>query len=290
MSTRRSFIKNSSLFTAAAFCKSDLFFGSTIDKIGLQLYTLRDIIGNDPAKVIEQVAKIGFKELEIYGYTTKDQFWNVTPKAFKQLLDSNGLAAPSSHILFENFFTDKAADEVKTICEACNVIGNKFIVFPILDEKYRTSIEDYKILSAKLNEAGKIIKEAGLQFAYHNHDFEFKKMGGGLCGYDIILKDTDKNLVKLELDLYWSTKAKQDPVQLFERDPGRFVMWHVKDMDKNSGSFTEVGNGSIDFKRIFSKQERSGVQHILIEQDIITGDPLKSIQQSFEFVKKQLLR
>lgn len=290
MTTRRSFIKNSSLLTAAAFCKPDLLFGNVIDKIGLQLYTLRDVISNDPAKVISQVAKIGFKELEIYGYTTKDQFWNLTPKAFKQLLNSNGLIAPSSHILFENFFADKAADEIKTICEACNIIGNKFIVFPILDEKYRTSIEDYKILSAKLNQAGKIIKDAGLQFAYHNHDFEFIKMQEGLCGYDIILKDTDKELVKLELDLYWSTKAKQDPVQLFEKDPGRFVMWHVKDMDKNSGSFTEVGNGIIDFKRIFSKQERSGAQHIFIEQDIITGDPLKSIQQSFEFVKKQLLR
>lgn len=289
MTTRRSFLKNTSILGAGAFLKNDPLFESRVKKIGLQLYTLRDIIDNDVAGVIAKIAAIGFKELEIYGYTAERQFWGLKPKQFKELLDSNGLSAPSSHILFKNFFTGNADEEIKKTCEVANAIGNKFITFPILDKEYRNTLDDYRVLAEKLNNAGKLIKEAGLQFAYHNHDFEFIPMENGQHGYGIILNNTDKDLVKLELDLYWATRAKQDPVQLFERDPGRFVMWHVKDMDKNSGSFTEVGTGVIDFKRIFAKQERSGLQHIFVEQDIVAGDLLKSIEQSFKYVKKNLV-
>ena len=289
MTTRRSFIKAGSLLTAGAVFKKDLFFDNRIDKIGLQLYTLRDIIKNDVTGVMSKIASIGFKEVEVYGYTNENKFWGMQPKEFKRVLDSNGLAAPSSHILFEKFFTGDNEDEIKRVCEDANIIGNEFIVFPILNEPYRKNINDYKILTDKLNAAGKIVKSSGLQFAYHNHDFEFITMEDGNHGYDIILNNTDKDLVKLELDLYWAIKAGQDPVKIFERDPGRFVMWHVKDMDKTTRSFTEVGTGAINFKRIFRSQERSGVKHVFVEQDIIKGDLFKSIRQSFEYVKSKVL-
>ena len=289
MTTRRTFIKNTGILTAGVLLNKDMLIKKPVSKIGIQLYTVRDMIQNNVTGVINKIAAIGFKEVEVYGYTNENKFWGMQPRAFKQLLDSAGLAAPSSHILFDKFFTTGMEDEIKKVCGDANIIGNEFITFPILDEKYRKNLEDYKILSAKLNVAGKICKEAGLGFAYHNHDFEFIKMENGQHGYDIILSNTDKDLVKLELDLYWATKAGQDPVQLFERDPGRFVMWHVKDMDKTTRSFTEVGTGTVDFKRIFEKQERSGLKHIFVEQDEISGDVFKSIEQSFKYVKENLV-
>ncbi len=289
MTTRRDFIQKSSFLAAAAMIKPQMLFEKPIKNIGIQLYTVRDVIAKDVAGTIARIASIGFKELEIYGYNNEDQFWGMTPKAFKQLLNDNKLTAPSTHIMFDKFLVTENDDDVKRTCEAANIIGNKFVTFPILDEKYRKNLEDYKALCSKLNKLGRLCKESGLQFAYHNHDFEFIKMEGGRTGYDIILAEADRDLVKLELDLFWTTKAGLDPVQVFKRDQGRFVMWHVKDLDPATRSFTEVGTGIVEFKRIFKNQELSGVRHIFVEQDEIKGDVFASVEKSFKYVKKQLL-
>lgn len=289
MLSRRSFIRNSSILAAGSMFDFKMPGEKKMDKIGLQLYTLRDIIGKDPQAIISSVAKIGFQELEIYGYSPENHFWGLQPKAFKNLLDANGLTAPGSHVLFESFFTPAAPEEIKRFCEVANAIGNKYIVFPILNEKQRQKLSDYQVLSEKLNQAGRIVKQEGLQFAYHNHDFEFMPLENGRCGYDVILEATDPSLVKFELDLFWATKAGKDPVNLFRQNPGRFVLWHVKDMDKQTQTFTEVGTGVIDFKTIFANQDDSGVQHFFIEQDVITGNPMQSIEKSFSYVKRNLI-
>jgi sugar phosphate isomerase/epimerase len=137
--------------------------------------------------------------------------------------------------------------------------------------------------------AAEACKKAGIQFCYHNHDFEFKDMGGQ-HGYDVLLKETDPGLVKFELDLYWASFAGKDPVEIFRQHPGRFPLWHVKDMDNTPKKFfTEVGNGVIDFKAIFAHARESGMKHYFVEQDICPGSPFESIKKSFQYINNNLV-
>jgi len=290
MTNRRTFIKRSGFVAAGLLLGNDLCAGGRKQSVGLQMYTLREVINaGNVAEVMSKVAGIGFKELEVFGYTGRDKFWGKEPKAFKALLKANGLKAPSAHIAFENFLTGKDENEFRLTCEAAAVVGNKFLVIAWLPEQYRKTPEDYKKIALQLNKAAIISRQYGLRLAYHNHDFEFTKMENGVTGYDIILKDTDDKLVQLELDLYWAVKAGIDPVQLFEKYPGRFPLWHIKDMDKASGSFTEVGSGSINFSQIMAHKKTAGLQHFFIEQDEIKKDVFESIQQSFDYVNKNLV-
>ena len=150
----------------------------------------------------------------------------------------------------------------------------------------RTKLDDYKRHIELFNKSAEVCKAGGLQFGYHNHDFEFVELEGQMP-FDLILKETDPKLVQIELDLYWISFAGKDPVELFKQHPGRFPMWHVKDMEKTpERAFAEVGTGSIDFQRIFNAAETAGVKHYFVEQDICKRPPLESINISFQNVKK----
>ncbi|RZK29257.1 MAG: sugar phosphate isomerase/epimerase, partial [Hymenobacter sp.] len=176
---------------------------------------------------------------------------------------------------------DKAVDDAAQI-------GVKYMVCAYLFDTERGNLDHYKQIADHLNKAGERCKKAGIQLCYHNHDFEFAAQSGKLP-YDVLLSQTDKNLVKMELDIYWATKAGHDPVALFKANPGRFPLWHVKDMDKtDKHDFTEVGNGSIDFKRIFAQAKLAGMQYFFVEQDKTPGDPFSSIQQSISYIKRSL--
>jgi sugar phosphate isomerase/epimerase len=169
---------------------------------------------------------------------------------------------------------------------------------------------DFQFMAAQLNKAGELAKKSGLKVGYHNHFWEFKQlpdMKG--TGYDILLKETEASLVSLELDIFWAEKSGIDPVTLFKQHPGRFTMWHVKDIDKSApGSivgpeedkkpmmemmknikFAEVGTGVVDFKKIFANASEAGVKYAFVEQDQITIDPFVSIRKSYDYVKNNLL-
>lgn len=266
------------------------FFSAERKKIGLQMYTLRNVVNqNNIEGILNRVAAIGYKELEVFGFSTANKFWGLDPVAFKKLLKSTGLKAPAAHIAFENFLTGKDEDELRLISDAAATIGNKYIVVAWLEEKHRSNADNYKLIAEKLNKAGRIAHQYGLQLAYHNHDFEFTQLGNNVTGYDIILKNTDKELLKLELDLYWVVKAGKDPVQLFRENSGRFPLWHVKDLDKATNTFTEVGAGSIDFKKIFEQSKLAGLQHFFVEQDEVKKEVFKSIGESYAYVKGNLV-
>ncbi len=142
----------------------------------------------------------------------------------------------------------------------------------------------------RLNEAGELTKKAGIQMAYHNHDFEFKDFGGQ-TGYDILLKETDPKLVKMEMDIYWIVRGGTDPVTLFKKHPGRFALWHVKDMDKaNPKLNTEIGTGSINFRKIFANAKLAGLDYAFVEQENFKIDPYQSIAQSAVYLKQALLK
>ncbi|RZJ78411.1 MAG: sugar phosphate isomerase/epimerase [Flavobacterium sp.] len=293
MSTRRNFIKETGLLAASLALAPSLSnaFAPAKRAIGIQLYSLRDIIGKDVKGVIQQVAKAGFKEVETYGYApVKGSFWGLSPKEFKALLDANGLYSPSGHFSFDNYISSGNLDDIKAYIDAANTLGSKYVVAPWLSENLRKSADDYKKVAERLNIAGELCMKSGINVGYHNHGFEFDKFGDK-TGLDIILAETDPNLVYFELDLYWAVFAGHNPIDLFKKYPRRFKMWHVKDMDKAKKNWnTEIGNGSIDFKPIFAQASLSGVKHIYLEQETnYQPNHISSIKTSIDFIKRSLL-
>lgn len=275
---------------AALLVPSFACVASDKKSVGLQLYSLRDELPKDVKGTIAKVAKAGFKEVETYGFSIKDQFWGLTPAEFKKLLDENGLTAPSGHYGLGSYLTDGNTEELKAAIAAAKVLGSEYVTIPWLDESIRKSADDYKKIAVKINEAGKLAKEAGIRLAYHNHNFEFEKQGD-TTGYEILLKGTDKNLVDFELDLYWVVRSGNDPIKLFKENPGRFTMWHVKDMDKaNPALNAEVGTGSINFKPIFADAKLSGMKHFFVEHETnYKPNPIDSVTASCAYIKKEII-
>jgi len=297
MHTRRSFLKSTSIYSAGILATpslSSLLNYTSAPAIGLQLYTVRDAMQADPAGTLAKVAQIGFNSVEGATYTGTEKFYGMDPKPFAALLKKNGLNMRSCHYRLGE---DNANGEMKgTILHdwdrAVNdaaAVGIKYMVCAWLSPSERQGLDHYKSMAGELNTAAQKCKAAGIQFCYHNHDFEFEAQDGKYP-YDVLLDNTDKDLVKMEMDLYWVTKAGQDPVQLFDRHPGRFPLWHLKDMDKGPDhSFTEVGNGVIDFKKVFAHKEKAGMKYFFVEQDKCPGDPFVSITQSYNYIKKNLV-
>lgn len=292
MNSRRDFIKKTSLVVAGAALIPSFACSMAVAKraVGLQLYSLRDVIGKDIKGIIEKVAAIGYKEVETYGYSAKDGFWGLNAKDFGALLKQNGMKSPSGHYDFHNYLSGKSSDELKSCIEAAAILGSEYVTLPWLDFSIRKTADDYKKISNKLNEAGSLCKASGLKIAYHNHDFEFKKFNEQ-TGLDIMLKETDKNLVDFELDLYWVVRSGVDPITLFKAYPKRFPMWHIKDMDKaNKDANAEIGQGSIDFKSIFAEAKLSGAKHFFVEHETnYKPNELGSIKTSFDYVSNTLL-
>jgi len=279
--TRRRFIQQTGLLSAGLLLSTEEYFKLN-KNVGVQLYTLREQVFKDPKGTIQKVAGIGFKELESFGYTN-GKYFGLTAKEYADVLSQNNLTHPSGHYGLANIPTwDKAIEDAVTT-------GQKFMVIAYLVENDRKTIDDYKKHAATFNTAGEKCKKAGIQFAYHNHDFEFIDMNGQ-TGFDVLLKETDASLVKFEMDIYWVAKANYDPIALFKKHGGRFPLWHVKDMDKTEKkSFTEVGNGVINFKKVFECAKKSGMQHFFVEQDI-SADPLASIQKSYQYIQSSLIK
>ena len=176
---------------------------------------------------------------------------------------------------------DKAVDDAAAV-------GVKYMVCAYLSPAERGELDHYKYVADQLNIAGEKCKKAGIKLCYHNHDFEFAK-NNNRYPMDILF-GADEDLVKFEMDLYWVAKAGMDPIALFNQHPGRFPLMHLKDMDKTEQhSFTEVGNGSIDFKTILKHQKKAGLKYFFVEQDKCPGSPLDSIKQSYDFIKMNLI-
>ncbi|MDB5115024.1 MAG: sugar phosphate isomerase/epimerase [Mucilaginibacter sp.] len=294
MTSRRSFIKTSAVLSAGLLAAPRLL---AYDKkyIGLQLYTVRDAMQADPAAALAKVARVGYNSVEGATYTGDEKFYGLNAGAFSKLLKQNNLVMLSSHYrLGEEQTNGKDTmgtmlhDWDKAVDDAAEV-GLKYMVCAYLSNPERGSLDHYKKLADDFNKAGERCKKAGIQFCYHNHDFEFIQQDGKYP-YETLLSNTDKNLVKMEMDLYWVTKANQDPIALINENPGRFPLWHIKDLDKTpQRAFTEVGNGIIDFKKIFTHADKAGLKYFFVEQDRCPGDPFVSITQSYNYIKNNLV-
>ncbi len=285
---RRTFIGTS--IAAAVAASQPAWTAEThhIDRVGLQLYTVRDSLKQDFEGTIAKVAQVGYKEVEFAGYFGK------SPQEVRKILDSNKVISPSEHVSY-----DIVQNKWPETLEAAYVIGQKFIVCPWVDVSQRKEPDGWKRAAETFNRAGEAAQKAGIQFAYHNHAFEFEpsEVLGGKLPYDFLLAETDPKLVTMELDLCWITVGGQDPVKYFERDPGRFPLVHVKDWttkgpggsdyggatgeSRKPGHMTDVGQGEIDWKRIFAQSGKAGVQHYFVEND----EPKSAFEDFFAFLR-----
>lgn len=240
----------------------------TLDKIGVQLYTVRRLLEQDFEGTLEAVAEIGFHEVEFHDYFGRE------PQQVRDLLERLGLDAPAAHFPWNSFREDP-----DSVIETAKAVGHRYALLAWLPPEDRSTLAQYRELAAFCNELGTACKSAGLKFAYHNHDFEFMPVEGRVP-FDLLLNETDPDLVDFEIDLFWIVKGGQDPFEYFEKYPGRFTLCHVKDMAADQ-DMVEVGAGQLDFASIFARSEQAGLEYYFVEHDE-PADPLASIEASFD--------
>jgi len=267
-------------------------------KVGLQLFTFFGIIDEDVKGTLTKIAAIGYKEIES-AFSKKGGYYGMKPKEFKAMVEGLGMTWKSHHVIGAPFKLPKGY-------KMPNGADGKPMVMPVMlnlrdnmqqlvDEVAEGKLEylvcaniptdtldDIKSSIVTLNKTGEACKKAGIQFCYHNHDMEFKTVDSKVP-YDLLLSETDANNVKMELDLCWVTKAGKDPVELFKSHPGRFPLWHVKDLDAARVGPAPVGSGVIDFKRIFENQKVAGMKHFFVEHDM-PKDAYASIKSSYDYI------
>ena len=292
MTTRRSFLKTTAVASAGLLLAPDLFAAPKKTLIGTQLYTVRDLMASDPLGTLAKVAKIGFNTVEGATYTGTELFYGMPASQLKNVLSDNGLEMISNHYLLGEQMKDAKGtvsnDWQKAVDDAAEA-GLKYMVCAYLFDNERGTLDHYKQTAEKLSSAGEVAKKAGLQLCYHNHNFEFIEQDGKLP-YDVMLQNSDPNYLKMEMDIYWIYKAKQDPIAIFNKYPGRFPLWHVKDMDNTPKQmFTEVGAGVIPFKTVFAQAKKAGMKYFFNEQDVCPGDPLVSMIKSYKYIKENLV-
>jgi sugar phosphate isomerase/epimerase len=289
---RRTFIETS--IATAVLASRPAWAGEAhqIDRVGLQLYTVRDLMKQDFEGTIAKVAQVGYKEVEFAGY-----FGN-SPQDVRKILDANKLVSPSEHVPYDT--VEKKWPET---LEAAHVIGQTFVVCPWIEVSQRKEAGGWKRAAELFNHAGEEAQKAGIQFAYHNHAFEFEPSPalGGKLPYDFLLAETDPKLVKLEMDLCWITVGGHDPLEYFNRYPGRFPLVHVKDWSTKGpggsdyggatgaaskpGHIVDPGQGEVDFKRVFAQSGKAGIQHYFVENDE-PKSPLDDLRISYQYLAK----
>lgn len=238
--------------------------------IGLQLYTVRDRMRSDFEGTLAEVAAIGYREVEPHDYFGR------TPQQVRQILDRLGLTAPAAHIALTRFREDLPA-----VLDSAAIVGHRYVVVPSLDAQLRNA-DGFRTVADELNRYGRAARERGMRVGYHNHDFEFASLPGGGTGMDLLLAGTDPDLVDFELDLYWVLRGGRDPIELFDRHPGRFSLWHVKDMADRAGNqrMADVGTGEVDFRALFDRAGAAGLRHFFVERDD-PSDSMASIRTSY---------
>ena len=244
-----------------------------VEGIGLQLYTIRDAMDTDVAGSLKKVADMGYKYLELAKYA-EGKFYGMEPKEFKKLVSDLGMEIISSHTQVEA--QGITLENAKKMTEDHAKLGVKYCIQPWVVEEARKTVASFQKMAADWNKVGEIMKKSGIQFGYHNHNFEFNKVEGKIPYFDIFLPELDKNLVTMEFDLFWATKAGQNPVEIFKKYPGRFQLFHMKDMFTREApffttdgvtDFAPVGAGVINFKEILAAKDIAGMKYMFVEQD-----------------------
>ncbi len=319
MTSRRKFLQQSGIFALSGLLlprpgNAEAIFGDAYKQdIGIQLYTLSDLMSADAKGTLQKVAAIGYKELETAA-TAKGYYYGYKPKDFAAMVKDLGMHWRSHHVMGAPFNMVSMEANIKKMANGDDAKAKQMTerfqfmaTIPNLKNDYQrladeaaegglsylvcasipvSTLDEVKTAAEVFSKTGEACKKAGVQFAYHNHTTEFDLVEGNRP-FDYILSNTDKNTVKMELDLAWATRAGQDPVALFKAHPGRFPLWHAKDLDKTTKSPAEVGSGYVDFKRIFAHAKESGMKYFFVEQDQ-APQPLQNVTNSYNYLTKIL--
>ena len=284
--SRREFLKTSALSVAGfSLLSSELWAGPKKPmprNIGVQLWSVKEDMMKDAKGTLEKVSKMGYKQVEGFGYAD-GKFFGVPTDEYAKLLANNGLKMPSAHLGMssKDYVNGGMSDAFKKGVEDAKKVGQKYVICPYMVDEDRTK---GKLMAEMFNKAGEHCKTLGLKFGYHNHDFEFKEFDG-IPMYKTLLDNTDKSLVTFEMDLYWVKYANQNPGDWFKKYPGRFTHFHVKDHDPVKNVSVEVGEGDINFQQIFNNK-LSGAKYFIVELEAFKRTPLEGIEISLNNLKK----
>ena len=262
--SRRSFLRNTALAGLAMstpFSKELFAMAQKKNKFGIQLWTVKQALANDPVGVLKHLSNCGYKQIESFE-GAKGMFWGMKNTEFKKLMDDLGMSMVASHCDISKDFERKAAE--------AGEIGMKYLICP--HKGTQKSIDNYKRFGDEFNKCGEISVKNGIRFAYHNHDYSFKAMAGGMP-QDVMMNGSDANLVDFEMDIYWVVAAGADPIAYLKKYPNRFKLCHVKDLTKTATGVEScvLGKGTIDFKSILNVGAQNGLKFHIIEQEAYTG-------------------
>jgi len=279
--SRRKFLQTSGLFTAAGLISmNELLAGNLkLKNYGLQLWSVKNALAKDPKDVLKQIASFGYTQIESFE-GGKGIFWGMTPADFKKYMDDLGMKIISSHCNIDKDFEQKAADAAS--------IGMKYLICPYKGP--RKTIDEFKKMADDFNAKGEICKKNGIRFAYHNHDYSFATVEGQIP-QDVMLENTNPDLVDFEMDIYWVITAGQDPIDWMKKYRGRFRLCHVKDRKKdtpltNKDASCTLGLGDIDFKKILHEGKKYGLQHFIVEQERYDNTtPLEAAREDADYLK-----
>ena len=270
--------------------------------VGIQLFTVFGIIDDDVKGTLGKIAAIGYKEIES-AFGKKGDYYGMKAKDFKSMVNDLGLGWKSHHVIGAPFKLPKGykmpvgadgkpmvmppmlnlRENMQQIVDSAAEGGLEYLVCA---NAPTGTLDEIKATIEILNKTGEAAKKAGIQFAYHNHDMEFHDVEGKIP-YQLLLSETGPENVKMELDLAWATKGGQDPVEMFKQHPGRFPLWHVKDLDAGYTNIMPVGSGTINFKRIFENSQTAGMKHFFVEHDM-PKDAFASIESSYKYISENL--
>lgn len=276
--TRRKFLNQGATITGASLLGLSLGLPNTsayaqnrLEKVGLELYTVRGLMAESVAETLKAVAEIGYQEVEFAGY------FDHSAADIKSMVADAGLTTPSTHIQLPEI-----RDELEATMDYAAEAGHDYVVLAYLVPAARTSLDQYKSYIDIFGKAGEAAKSRGMQFGYHNHDFEFVELDG-VKPYDYMLQQVDADLMAMTLDLYWIHRAGNSALEYIDKHPGRFGQCHVKDADAN-GRIVDVGTGVIDFASIFAQKDKAGFQHFHVEHDM-PRNALETATNSFNYLQ-----
>ena len=276
MRTRRDFLfQSGALALGAVLLPSVTLASGKESKFGVQLFSFRDEMAKDALGTLEKIAAIGILEIES-ARSRKGHYYGLSPKEMKKACDDLGMQLVSGHVALDDQFE-------KTMEEAV-ASGQEYLICSSMPSRGQT-VDNYKKVAETFNKAGEACRKLGLKFGYHNHEYEFESENGTVL-YDVLMDQTEPGLVHMELDLGWVIVGGKDPLDYFKKYPGRFPLWHLKDMDMSKKQSTEFGKGGLDIPTMMAQQRASGVKHIFIEQEEYASTPLESMRHNMQYLDR----
>ena len=278
MNSRRNFLKTSGALAVGSILLPDLSKAAnrkTVKDVGLQLYTVRNEMLEDNIGTLKKIASLGYKEIESAG-SEKGSYYGFKPSEMKKITKDLGMTLRSGHVHYD----DKWQQTIDDAAES----GQEYLIVSVMPEKGQT-VDNYKHTAEVFNKAGEAAKKSNISFGYHNHDSEFEKDNGKVL-YDVLLENTNPEFVKMEMDLGWVIVTGNDPLAYFEKYPGRFPLWHLKDMDLKEKHSVEFGKGSLDVKKMLQNSKKAGMKYFFVEQEEYSGTAFDCLEYNMDYLKK----